>query len=59
MTPELNAAGPTGHRLLIKNMVCPQCMRVVGEELAALGLTVRRVALGEAEVATADGTEPD
>ena len=59
MTPELNAAGPTGHRLLIKNMVCPQCIRVVGEELAALGLTVRRVALGEAEVATADGTEPD
>lgn len=59
MTPKPNAAGPAGHRLLIKNMVCPQCIRVVGEELAALGLTVHRVALGEAEVATADGTEPD
>jgi AraC family transcriptional regulator len=50
---------PGSQRLLIKNMVCPQCIRVVGEELAALGLQVHRVALGEADVATPDGSEPD
>ncbi|WP_324679909.1 AraC family transcriptional regulator [Hymenobacter sp. GOD-10R] len=50
---------PGSHRLLIKNMVCPQCIRVVREELTALGLTVHRVALGEADVSTADGAAPD
>ena len=51
---------PAGaHRLLIRNMVCPQCIRVVGEELAALGLRVARVALGEADVFTPDGAAPD
>ncbi len=50
---------PGSHRLLIKNMVCPQCIRVVGEDLAALGLQVHRVALGEADVSTSDGTPPD
>lgn len=55
-TPAAPAAGT--HRLLIKNMVCPQCVRVVREDLAALGLTVQRVALGEADVRTADGAEP-
>ncbi len=50
---------PGTHRLLIKNMVCPQCIRVVTEDLTALGLQVHRVVLGEAEVTTADGQEPD
>ena len=50
---------PGSHRLLIKNMVCPQCIRVVGEDLAALGLQVHRVALGEADVSTPDGAAPD
>ena len=51
---------PSGsHRLLIKNMVCPQCIRVVGEDLAALGLQVHRVALGEADVSVPDGKAPD
>jgi AraC family transcriptional regulator len=50
---------PDAHRLLIKNMVCPQCIRVVGEDLAALGLRVHRVVLGEADVSTTDGADPD
>ena len=50
---------PGSHRLLIKNMVCPQCIRVVDEELTALALMVHRVALGEADVATPDGAAPD
>ncbi len=50
---------PGSHRLLIKNIVCPQCIRVVGEELAALGLRVHRVALGEADVSAPDGAAPD
>ena len=50
---------PDSHRLLIKNMVCPQCIRVVGEELAALGLRVHRVTLGEADVFTPDGAALD
>ena len=50
---------PGSHRLLIKNMDCPQCIRVVGEDLAALGLQVHRVALGEADVSTPDGAAPD
>lgn len=50
---------PGAHRLLIKNMVCPQCIRVVGEDLAALGLHVHRVALGEADVSTPNGAPPD
>ncbi|MFD1470260.1 helix-turn-helix domain-containing protein [Hymenobacter caeli] len=50
---------PGSHRLLIKNMVCPQCIRVVGEDLAALGLQVHRVALGEADISMPDGTSLD
>jgi AraC family transcriptional regulator len=50
---------PDSHRLLIKNMVCPQCIRVVREDLTALGLHVHRVALGEADVATPAGAAPD
>lgn len=33
----------------IKNMVCPRCIKVVGEELSALGLAVKHVELGRAE----------
>ncbi len=36
--------------LLIRNMVCPRCVRVVREELSGLGLDVRSVALGEVVV---------
>ncbi len=35
-------------RILIKNMVCPRCVRVVREDLTALGLPVSAVAMGEA-----------
>jgi AraC family transcriptional regulator len=33
--------------LYIRNMVCPRCIKVVRDELAALGLDVRSVVLGE------------
>jgi len=36
--------------LHIKNMVCNRCIRVVKEELTALGCSVRSVELGKAEV---------
>ncbi len=36
------------NKLLIKNMVCPRCIRVVREDLEALGIPVQDVALGEA-----------
>ncbi len=36
--------------LLIRNMVCNRCIKVVKEELTKLGLDVRNVRLGEAEV---------
>lgn len=42
--------------LSIRNMVCDRCIRVVRDELTDLGLDVRRVELGEAEVA--DGSKP-
>lgn len=48
---------PGVQRLLIKNMVCPQCIRVVQEDLTALGLQVHRVVLGEADVTAPDGAE--
>jgi len=37
--------------LSIRNMVCDRCIRVVREEFEQLGLDVRRVDLGEAEIA--------
>lgn len=40
-------------------MVCLQCIRVVREDLAALGLRVGHVALGEADVATPTSAAPD
>ncbi|MFD2935262.1 AraC family transcriptional regulator [Spirosoma flavum] len=36
--------------LLIRNMVCDRCKRVVREELEKLGLTVSRVELGEVDI---------
>lgn len=63
MNTELRAGfalpAPGTHRLLIKNMVCPQCVRVVKEDLTALGLQVHRVVLGEADVSAPEGQEPD
>lgn len=47
---------PDTTRLYIRNMVCPQCLRVVRHELESLGLSVTRVALGTADVA---GPPPD
>ena len=37
-------------RLMIRNMVCDRCKRVVREELETLGLTVNRVELGDVDV---------
>ena len=63
MTHELNPShtlpAPGTRRLLIKNMVCPQCIRVVREDLSALGLRVHHVALGEADVTAPGEAEPD
>lgn len=42
--------------LSIRNMVCDRCIRAVREELTNLGLDVRSVELGSAEVAS--GTSP-
>lgn len=36
--------------LIIRNMVCDRCKRVVREELEKLGLTVNRVELGEVDI---------
>ncbi len=36
--------------LTVRNMVCDRCIRVVREELEALGLTLNRVDLGEVEL---------
>src|SRR5687768_1404063 len=36
--------------LHIKNMVCPRCIRVVSEELAAIGLEIQEVQLGKVEL---------
>jgi len=50
---------PGTHRLLIKNMVYPQCVRVVKEDLTALGLQVYREVLGEADVFAPESREAD
>lgn len=39
-----------GTTLFVKNMVCPRCIKVVREELEALGHDVRNVILGEVTV---------
>ena len=36
--------------LHIKNMVCNRCIKVVGDELASLGIDVRTISLGEAVI---------
>ncbi len=36
--------------LIVRNMVCDRCKRVVREELEKLGLTVNRVELGEVDI---------
>ena len=51
------AAGAT--RLSIRNRVCPRCLRVVQRELEKAGLVVDHVALGAANVRTADGSPVD
>lgn len=39
-------------QLIIRNMVCDRCSRVVRDELETLGLTVNRIELGEVEIDT-------
>ena len=45
--------------LTIDNMCAPDCIVWVREQLVGLGLVVDRVAVGEAEVATAHVKGPD
>ncbi len=42
-------------KLIIKNMVCNRCIKVVKEELEKLGYDVKNISLGEAEI----NREPD
>ena len=37
-------------KLIIKNMVCNRCIKVVREELEKLGYIVNNITLGEAEI---------
>lgn len=54
-------ASPTTEvvRLVITNMVCPRCISAVEGKLAAMGLRIHRIALGEVDVAVPVGSEPD
>lgn len=47
---ESHRAGVQSMTLIIRNMVCDRCKRVVREELEKLGLSVNRVELGEVEI---------
>ncbi len=47
---ESHRAGVQSMTLIIRNMVCDRCKRVVREELEKLGLSVNRVELGEGEI---------
>jgi AraC family transcriptional regulator len=58
-TTYLPAAGEGATRLSITNMVCPRCVRLVQRELERVGLVVEAVALGGANVRTADGSSLD
>ncbi|GAA3992095.1 AraC family transcriptional regulator [Hymenobacter antarcticus] len=49
----------TSHLLHVKNMVCPQCIRVVTEDLTALGLRLGRVELGRVEIKMTGKELPD
>ncbi|MBH8560430.1 hypothetical protein [Hymenobacter negativus] len=60
--PEDDTAGMTQlmrYVLTIDNMCAPDCIVWVREQLVGLGLVVDRVAVGEAEVATAHVNGPD
>ncbi|TDN36913.1 AraC family transcriptional regulator [Hymenobacter sp. UV11] len=46
----LPPSAPGTSRLFIRNMVCPQCVRVVRRKLEEVGLSVQFVALGAADV---------
>ncbi|MFC7670554.1 hypothetical protein ACFQT0_26625 [Hymenobacter humi] len=59
---ENEAAGMTQavrYVLTIDNMCAPDCIVWVREQLVAMGLVVDRVAVGEAEVASAHVNGPD
>ena len=58
-TSTLPALAAGAARLSIRNMVCPRCLRVVQRELEKAGLVVDAVALGGANVRTADGRPVD
>ena len=58
-TTSLPPAGEGATRLSITNMVCPRCVRLVQRELERAGLLVDAVALGGANVRTADGSPVD
>ena len=58
-TTSLPPAGDGATHLSITNMVCPRCVRVVQRELERAGLVVDAVALGGANVRTADGSPVD
>lgn len=45
--PKERPDSPETTTLYVRDMVCPRCVKVVREELAALGLDVRSVTLGE------------
>lgn len=47
MVPKKSLSTTTLH---IRNMVCSRCIKVVGDELARIGLDVRNISLGEAVV---------
>lgn len=47
---ESHRAGVQSMTLIVRNMVCDRCKRVVREELEKLGLSVNRVELGEVEI---------
>lgn len=55
----LPPSAPGTSRLFIRNMVCPQCVRVVRRKLEEVGLSVQFAALGAADVLTPpDGELP-
>lgn len=43
-------------KIKIKNMVCPRCIRVVREDLEKLGVHVKHVELGEADISFNEST---